>query len=129
MGQQQLLLIVLSTIIVGLAVYGGIQLLDSYNESNDRDLVLQQMQIVIGEAIKYSSRSRNLGGGEGGFEGFAPLQRLTNTERARLYVTAEKDWMVLQGFGSVTGWDGENPVQVVVQFTKSQNAMSVTLVN
>jgi len=129
MGQQQLLLIVLSTIIVGIAIFGGLRLMGSYNQSNERDLVIQQMNIVVGEAIKYAAKSRNLGGGDGSFEGFAPLQRLSTTERVRLYTTAGDDWIILQGFGNVTGWDGDNPVQVVAQFTKVGNASSITTVN
>lgn len=130
MGQQQLLLIVLGVILVGIAAYGGLRLTQSYNESHERDLILQQMTVLLGEAKKYALRPKSLGGGEGSFQGFVPMGKLTRTDRVTIYATAGDTWVLFQGFGIVTGWDGKTPVQVVAQGDLSKDQLqSVTLVN
>ncbi|MBI2620242.1 MAG: hypothetical protein HYW57_09185 [Ignavibacteriales bacterium] len=121
MGQQQLLIIVLTVFVAGLAILTGVRLVSSFNQSNERDLVLHQMNIVLGEAKKYSARPKSIGGGEGSFQGFEASARFTVTDRIRLYVTTGDDWILFQGFGSVEGYDGSSAVQVVAQWENSAN--------
>ncbi|MEX1138190.1 MAG: hypothetical protein WEB33_00320 [Bacteroidota bacterium] len=116
MGAQQLLIIVLITFIVGLAILTGINLVSSFNQSNERDMILVQMGVIVGEAKRHYSSPRSIGGGEGSFVGFEPSARLTNTDRMRIYLTIDNDWILFQGFGSVEGWDSANPVQLVAQW-------------
>ncbi len=119
MGQQQLIILVLGAIIVGLAVYGGLQLMHSYNQSNEQDLILQQMNSVLAEARSYALKTRSLGGGEGSFIGFSPPKNLTNTARVTIYTTVGADWILFQGYGSIEGIDGTNPVQIIAQYSRS----------
>jgi hypothetical protein len=116
MGAQQLLIIVLITFVVGLAIVTGIKLVSSFNQSNERDMILVQMGVIVGEAKRHYSSPRSIGGGEGSFVGFEPSARLTNTDRMRIYLTIGNDWILFQGFGSVEGWDGATPVQLVAQW-------------
>jgi len=116
MGAQQLLIIVLITFIVGLAIVTGIKLVSSFNQSNERDMILVQMGVIVGEARRHYSSPRTIGGGDGSFVGFEPSARLTNTDRIRIYLTIGNNWILLQGFGSVQGWDGATPVQLVAQW-------------
>lgn len=130
MGQQQLLIIVLVAIVVGLAITAGLRFLDSVNQSNDRDLVLQQMRLVLTDAKKYAATPRFMGGGEGTFTGFDPLASLVTTTRVTLSTTTGSDWILFQGYGTVTGWNGTDPVQVVAQFNLTQNEWTeITNVN
>lgn len=130
MGQQQLLIIVLVLIIVGIAISTGLKLVKSYNQAHERDMIFNQMNVVLGEARKYSARTKSVGGGEGSFIGFSPQQSYLNTERVRIYPTTGETWLLLQGFGTVEGWDGKNPVQVVAQYDKTQEKWTtITEVN
>jgi hypothetical protein len=116
MGQQQLLIIVLVVFITGLATWTGVRLVASMNQANERDLVLHQINVLVGEAKKFAGAPKSMGGGEGSFIGFTPINKLTNTQRVRLYMTMGTDWILFEGFGSVEGWDGTTPVAVVAQY-------------
>lgn len=117
-------------ILVGISVYGGLRMVQSSNQSNERDLVIQQMTVLLAEAKKYALRPKNQDGGEGSFKGFTPLAKLANTDRVTIHTTAGDDWILFQGFGIVNGWDGQNPIQVVAQYDKSTEKWeSMTPVN
>lgn len=124
MGQQQLMIIVLSVIIVGLAIYGVLGLMDSYNQSHQRDMIIQRMNILVGEAKKYAAKPATLGGGDGSYLGFSPPAKLAVTTDFRIFATAGDSWVLFQGFGSVTGEDGRSPVEVVGQFDKNTDSWS-----
>ena len=124
MGQQQLLLIVLGVLIVGLAIYGGTRFFAAFNQENERDLIIQQMSVLAGEARKFAARPRYMGGGEGSFEGFSPPARMAETDRVTINVTSGADWVLFQGYGSVVGIDGSSPVLVVGQYELSSETWS-----
>jgi hypothetical protein len=119
-GQQQLIIIVLIALLVGLSVSAGLRYMSANNQSNEVDLIMQQMNTIVGEAKQYALKPRSLAGGEGSFDGFTPDDLLLNTERVRISFTVGSDWILMQGYGSVEGWDGENPVQVVAQYNETE---------
>ncbi|HEY6951815.1 MAG TPA: hypothetical protein VI758_05375 [Bacteroidota bacterium] len=124
MGQQQLLIIVLTVLIVGMAVYGAFNWMNSYGESAQRDLIIQRMNILVGEAKKYAAKPASLGGGDGSFVGFSPPAKLAITPELRIYATSGDTWILFQGFGTTNGEDGRTPVEVVGQFDKTQDDWS-----
>jgi len=130
MGQQQLLIIVLGVLIVGMAIYGSLNIVDSYSQSHQRDLIIQRMNVLVGEAKKYATKPASLGGGDGSFAGFTPPAKLAITTDMKIYATAGDNWVLFQGFGTTTGEDGKSPVQVVGQFDKdSDNWSTMATVN
>ena len=124
MGQQQLLIIVLIVFIVGLGLWTAVRLVGSMNQDNERDLVMHQISILVGDAKKYAGQPKSIGGGEGSFIGFTPINKLTNTGRIRIYLTAGTDWILFQGYGGTEGWDGTTPVAVVAQYDQSTGTFS-----
>ena len=116
MGQQQLLLIVLGAIIVGLAVYGGTRMMAASNQDNEREVIIQQLNTLVTEARKYAAKPSQLGGGEGSLVGFTAPANMTSIDGRSINITSGATWVLFQGFGSVTGINGENPVQVVGQY-------------
>jgi hypothetical protein len=124
MGQQQLLIIVLGALIVGMAVYGTLKWVDSYNESHQRDLIIQRMNTLVGEAKKYAAKTASLGGGDGSFQGFTAPAKLAVTTEVRIYATAGDTWVLFQGFGTAKGDDGRSPVEVVGQFDRTTDSWS-----
>ena len=63
MGQQQLLLIVLGTIIVGVAVVVGINMFTTGAVNAERDALLQDVNNIASSAASYWRKPAALGGG------------------------------------------------------------------
>ncbi len=114
----------LGVLIVGMAIYGSFNLMDSYSQSHQRDLIIQRMNMLVGEAKKYATKPASLGGGDGSYLGFAPPLKLAITPEMKIYSTAGDTWVLFQGFGTTTGEDGKSPVQVVGQFDKTSDSWS-----
>ena len=125
MGQQQLLLIILGVIVVGIAVAVGITLFKDNAVSANRDAVTNDLVNLAARAEQYFRRPTALGGGQGSFAGLTAdvsgLKRLTsmtngtNANGTYTIVTAgNATTVVLQGLGVETGNDGSSPVKVVM---------------
>ena len=67
MGQQQLLLIVLGTIIVGVAVVVGINMFTTGAINAERDALLQDVNNIASAAASYWRKPAALGGGARSF--------------------------------------------------------------
>ena len=73
MGQQQLLLIVLGTIIVGVAVVVGINMFATGAINAERDALLQDVNNVASTAASYWRKPAALGGGNRSFVGVSDV--------------------------------------------------------
>lgn len=69
MGQQQLLLIILGVIIVGIAVAVGITLFQDNSVSSNRDAMTNDMMHLAAKARHFYSRPTSMGGGGHSFTG------------------------------------------------------------
>ena len=69
MGSQQLLLIVLGVIIVGIAIAVGISTFGSSADQENRDAITKDMLQMAAQAQSFFNKPRLLGGGEGSFSG------------------------------------------------------------
>jgi len=125
MGQQQLLLIILGVIVVGIAVAVGITMFKDNAVSSNRDAVTNDLVNLAARAQQYYRRPTALGGGQGTFSGLtadaAGLKKLTsmpngtNANGSYTIMTAgTSTQVVLQGLGVEIGNDGSNPVKVVM---------------
>ena len=87
MGQQQLLLIILGVIVVGIAVAVGITMFSDSAVSANRDAVSNDLVNLAARAQQYYRRPTALGGGGNSFVGLdastAGLQKLTNMPGGR----------------------------------------------
>lgn len=79
MGQQQLLLIVLVMIIVGIAVVFSITLFRQKAIDSKRDLLINECGNLAMDAMKYYKKPANLGGGGNSFAGWSIPDILTTT--------------------------------------------------
>ncbi len=75
MGQQQLLLIVLGTVIVAVAVVVGINMFTTGNVNAERDALLQDINYVAASAASYWRRPGVLGGGARTFVGVTDITK------------------------------------------------------
>lgn len=73
MGQQQLLLIVLGTIIVGVAVVVGINMFTTGAINAERDALIQDVNNIASSAAAYWRKPAALGGGARDFTGITDV--------------------------------------------------------
>jgi len=84
-GQQQLMLIILSVIVVGIAVTLGITMFSDSSIDANRDALTNDLTNLASRAHQYYRRPSYLGGGGNSFAGLtadaAGIRRLTNTPK------------------------------------------------
>ncbi len=94
MGQQQLLLIVLGVIIVGIAIVVGINMFNASAEQATRDDLTNQGMHLASLAQQYYKKPGAMGGGGNSFVGFSIPTGLDSTANGK--------WTVVNAIGSAT---------------------------
>jgi len=97
MGQQQLLLIVLGVIIVGIAVVVGINLFNANAEESMKDTLVSEGTNLGAMAQQYFKKPVALGGGGNSFVGFGSAPTAGNPGQllpASLTTTASAGWVI-----------------------------------
>ena len=102
MGQQQLLLIVLGVIVVGIAVVVGINLFNANAETSTQDSVVSQGTNIGALAQQYYKKPTTMGGGGGSFANFntdvftkLPARLVTSTDAKWTFTTADSFHVVV----------------------------------
>lgn len=75
MGQQQLLLIILAAIVVGIAIIVGITVFPDNAVEHNRALVIADLKSLATRAVQYYNRPTTLGGGSKSFGGLTANAR------------------------------------------------------
>ncbi len=117
MGQQQLLLIVLGVIIVGIAVVVGINVFTASSSNANRDAVVSDLTNLSSNAQQFYRKPTALGGGGNTFTGWAIPATLDTTPNGVYTATVAAQSVQIVGVGTETGNDGTNPVQVTMTVT------------
>ena len=79
MGQQQLLLIILGVIIVGIAIAVGISMFSSGSIQSNKDGIINDLNNLAANGYQYRIRPLTMGGGGGSYVSYAiPTKLLTN---------------------------------------------------
>src|SRR2546425_12981128 len=86
MGTQQLLLIIIGIIIIGIAIAGGIYLFNGNSISSNKDAIINDLMNLGQYAYRYRLRPEPLGGGGRSFTGFALPQKLQSSDDASFSV-------------------------------------------
>lgn len=115
MGQQQLLLIVLGVIVVGIAIFVGITLFQANAAEAKRNNVTNELVNLASLAQQYYQRPSALGGGNRTFSGWEIPHELRTTANGSYKATITPSQITLLGTGNevVTGSDSVK-VQLVV---------------
>jgi hypothetical protein len=116
LGQQQLLLIALAIIIVGISIAVSIQLFRSNAIEQKRDLLIEETTSLGYMAIQYYKKPAELGGGSKSFLGWSiPSQMVTTANGNFMTSTVTADQVIITGTGTevVTGVDSIE-VQTIV---------------
>jgi len=79
MGQQQLLLIILGVIIVGIAIAVGLSLFSAQSVQSNRDAIINDLNNLAAQAYQFRIRPTSMGGGQGNYTCFSiPTKMRTN---------------------------------------------------
>jgi len=128
MGQQQLLLIVLGIIIVGVAIVVGINLFTATAADAKRDNVINDLIHLASEAQRYYKTPRAMGGGSLSFIDWKiPNQLSTNADGNFIISEAiQTNQVVIVGTGNevVTANDS-----VKVKITVLPSDFTITIIN
>jgi len=68
MGQQQLLLIILGVIIVGVAIAVGISMFSGQSIQSNKDAILSDINNLGADAYQFKIRPSSMGGGNGAYD-------------------------------------------------------------
>lgn len=87
MGQQQLLLIILGVIIVGIAIAVGLSLFTAQSVQANKDAMINDLNNLAAHAYQFRIRPSSMGGGQGAYTGSGntykiPVQMKSNTNAA-----------------------------------------------
>ena len=80
MGQQQLLLIILGVIIVGIAIAVGLSMFTAQSVGANRDAIIADLTNLAANAYQYRIRPTTMGGGGGSYSGYTIPPSLATNE-------------------------------------------------
>ena len=127
MGQQQLLMVVLAIIIVGIAIAISVQLFRSNAIESKRDLLIEETSSLATMAIQYYKKPQAMGGGGRSFVGWeipSQMNQTANGNFMRAIVNASE--VIITGTGNevVTGSDS-----IKVETTARPNGITTIIIN
>ncbi len=126
MGQQQLLLIVLGIIIVGIAIAISIQLFRQGAIDNKRDLLVNECNSLASIAIGYFKKPREFGGGGKSFVGWQIPGSMQSTTTGNYTISnIQHDELEITGTGTevVT-----SPDSIEVRTTVTSNSYNSVVI-
>jgi hypothetical protein len=106
MGQQQLLLIVLGVIVVGIAVVVGINLFNANAVSSNRDGVVSDLNNLGAMAQQFYKKPTSMGGGGNTFTGWALPAEIDTTANGNYVATVNAQSVTIQGYGTENASNG-----------------------
>ena len=127
MGQQQLLLIVLGVIIVGIAVVVGINLFTASSAQANRDAVISDLTNNSAMAQQYYRKSKALGGGGYTFTGWVVAPPIDTTANGVYTAVVAAQTVTLTGTGTEKGNNGTSAVKVTM--VVGPNSITSTTIN
>lgn len=122
MGSQQLLLIVVGVVLIGIMVAVGMDMFKDQAASTNRDSISNDLVHLAVQAQKYYRRPAMLGGGEHSFRGltFRHLSKVASNANGTYALTPDPagpstGFVTITGTGVNTGNDRATPVTVEIR--------------
>jgi hypothetical protein len=91
MGQQQLLLIILGVIIVGIAIAVGLSLFTAQSIQSNKDAIINDLNNIAAQAYQYRIRPASMAGGNGSYANFVIPSKMASNENATYTCTTSAD--------------------------------------
>ena len=128
MGQQQLLLIVLGVIIVGIAIVVGINLFNANAVSSNKDAVVSDLNNLAAMAHQYYMKPTSMGGGGNSYASFVMPTGLGTTANGTYTVgTGTATSITFTGTGTQKGANGSAiAATIVVKVPPLADSVAIT---
>ncbi len=97
MGQQQLLLIILGVIIVGIAIAVGLSLFTANSIQANKDAIINDVNNIAANAYQYRIRTSSMGGGNNAYTGYNIPSRLSSNSNATYTATPAATTITITG--------------------------------
>jgi hypothetical protein len=103
MGQQQLLLIILGVIIVGIAIAVGISQFGAHSTQANKDGVTSSLVNISANAYQFKIRPTTMGGGGGSYVGYIVPTKMTSDDNGMYAIqgSATQTTIVFRGTSSM----------------------------
>lgn len=111
MGQQQLLLIILGVIIVGIAIAVGLSLFSAQSIQSNRDAIINDLNNLAAQAYQFRIRPQSMGGGQGDYTTFAIPTKMKTNENGTYSTSPSQNSIV---FTAVSAQNASNSVKVTI---------------
>jgi uncharacterized protein (UPF0333 family) len=111
MGQQQLLLIILGVIIVGIAIAVGLSLFSAQSVQSNRDAIINDLNNLAAQAYQFRIRPSSMGGGQGDYTTFAIPTKMQTNENGT-YVAAPTTNTIV--FTATSAQNASNTIKVTI---------------
>jgi Tfp pilus assembly protein PilE len=119
MGQQQLLLIVLGVIVVGIALVIGIAMFSGNAVSSNRDSVVADLNNLGAKALQHYKKPATMGGGGNKFTGWTLPPELDTTANGNYRLTVAVQTVTIRGYGIEKAPNG-NKIQHTLTVTPTK---------
>jgi hypothetical protein len=87
MGQQQLLLIILGAIVVGIMIFVGMTMFDAHSTQANKDAVTSSLQNIAADAYQYKMRPKAFGGGNPSYGGYVVPSKMRGDDNGTYAVS------------------------------------------
>lgn len=141
MGMQQILLVLLSVIIVGIAIATGISLMNYQAKVQNRQAIISDMHYVAAQAFTFYKLPNSFGGGDGTWDKdklmsweILPLNEdktryITKNGEIEIEVIDSGHTLLITGYGYELGLDNENGVQAQLNFQGANSELELEFIN
>lgn len=126
MGQQQLLLILLGILLVGVAIFVGINLFRANAIESKRANVTNELVNLASLAQQYYMKPKALGGGARSFTGWQVPDELVTTANGHFTATVFADSVVILGIGNEVVTNNDS---IKVQLTVRPTSFRTVILN
>lgn len=126
MGSQQLMLLVLGVIIVGVAIAVGINYFRMNSIEEKRDLLANECATLANQAIAYYKKPSSFGGGGGSFIGWQIPVQQRSTPSGTFSATIYQDSVIINGTGNEVA---NNTDSIRVRTTILSDGFSTAVIN
>ncbi len=106
-GQQQLLLLTLGAIIVGIMIFVGMTMFDAHAAQSNKDAVTSSLQNIAADAYQFKMRPKQFGGGNPSYLGYTLPSKMQKDDNGnyQLSGTVSDTRIAIQGTSSLnTDW-------------------------
>ncbi len=94
MGQQQLLLVILGVLIVGVAIAAGLSIFRAQDVQANKDAIINDLNHLASYAYQYRLRPKFLRGGAGSYTGFTLPSHVARNDNATYSCSVNADQVV-----------------------------------